>query len=436
MEVSGTGDAAGRPAAIASGSRFFFTRRGTRDDSLRKVAVVELLSGFGFPAKPFGRVQGAPREQEPVFPGGRIGFELRDGKVPVGKQHAMLLNDPVDGGQEFADRVEDFIAFPVFPNRLRGLLPGVGLGSNGSNELGNRRLVRLFHDTDGGDRLRALCGLCARIDGGDRLRALCGLCARIDGGDRLRALCGLCVRTFDSNRLRGLRVRIIAGAGLRVTVSENAPSGDHDRGDGDDCGLRAPGQSARRPVERPLQRDQAPLQLRAVREAAGGIGGEQVAQQRFPERRERTQPFARRERFAPLREGACERAEEHDAERIPVGGRRGGVAAEQFRRGVALRAGLEAGARQFRAGGVERPGDAEVGEEQASVRREEEVGRLDVTMDDGRLASVQSRERGGDFAGEGENGSLGNLPRRAAGLIAERVLEGEGNLCVLCALCV
>ncbi|MBP5388965.1 MAG: hypothetical protein J6Y27_01275, partial [Bacteroidales bacterium] len=36
---------------------------------------------------------------------------------------------------------------------------------------------------------------------------------------------------------------------------------------------------------------------------------------------------------------------------------------------------------------------------------------------------------------EGKNGSFGNLPGRAGGFVAEGVLESEGTLRVLCALC-
>ena len=92
-----------------------------------------------------------------------------------------------------------------------------------------------------------------------------------------------------------------------------------------------------------------------------------------------------------------------------------------------MRAGLRPGARQAGAGRVERLGDAEVREKQAPVGVEEQVRGLQVAVDDRRRAAVQARERGGDFAGEPEHGALGQLAGRAGGLVAERVLQREGN---------
>ena len=112
--------------------------------------------------------------------------------------------------------------------------------------------------------------------------------------------------------------------------------------------------------------------------------------------------------LAEERDAPGEALVQHQAERVQVGPTVELAAADLLRRQVLGRAHHHVVAREVLAGGVEPLGDAEVGQQHAAVRRDEDVAGLDVAVDE---AGVVGGVEGGGDARADVDRQLGAQPR-------------------------
>ncbi|MCO5166527.1 MAG: protein kinase [Planctomycetes bacterium] len=240
-----------------------------------------------------------------------------------------------------------------------------------------------------------------RREGGLRGRGVGGRRAAPGGSGEARAHAGA-AEHGDQER----RGEAPGAAAARPRADARAPAGE--------VRLEGPGEGARvGPVGRVLLQGGEGQLAEVARDVGGAVPGA---------RRRLVDDLLEEER-ARARVGvlAREQLEEHDAERVDVGGRPRVGAAHLLGGHVLRRAEGHAGARELRLV-VEDPRQAEVGDLRLEVLVEEDVARLEVAVHDPLVVSVRDRAR-----------HLGEDPERLAPLepardrLAQVAARGEGH---------